>query len=114
MICFPQGSSAPGYSWAPHPARAARPGGLACIRNCFAPPTYSYEELKADVNLPDAVDRKRKERYLSDDEFERVLGSSQKDFFALPHTGGAVCSGGTCSGGKVSASPRLRYRRTGY
>ena len=64
-------------------SRAARPGGLACIRNCFAPPTYSYEELKADVNLPNAVDRKRKERYLSDDEFERVLGSSRKEFAAL-------------------------------
>ena len=64
--------------------RTAMPDGLACIRKCFAPPTYSYAVLRdRDKRLPAGVDRQRKERYLSDAEFERVLGASRREFAAF-------------------------------
>ncbi|CAK9182410.1 unnamed protein product [Ilex paraguariensis] len=47
--------------------------------------TFSYEQLKAKSNSPvTGIDFKRREAYLSDEEFLAVLGMTKEAFYKLP------------------------------
>ncbi|XP_039010852.1 villin-2-like [Hibiscus syriacus] len=47
--------------------------------------TYSYEQLKAvPGNAVTGINLKRKEAYLSDKEFQTVLGMEKEAFYSLP------------------------------
>ncbi|XP_071909258.1 villin-2-like isoform X2 [Coffea arabica] len=47
--------------------------------------TFSYEQLKAKSDNPvTGIDFKRREAYLSDEEFEAVLGMTKEAFYKLP------------------------------
>jgi hypothetical protein len=46
--------------------------------------TFNYEELKKDpTDLPAGVDPRKREQYLSDADFEKVLGSPRAEFNAF-------------------------------
>lgn len=47
--------------------------------------TFSYDQLKAKSDNPvTGIDFKRREAYLSDDEFQAVLGMTKEAFYKLP------------------------------
>lgn len=45
---------------------------------------FPYADLKNNANLPETVDKTRKEVYLSDEEFQQVFKVAREDFSALP------------------------------
>ncbi|KAH9313990.1 hypothetical protein KI387_022617, partial [Taxus chinensis] len=47
--------------------------------------TYSYERLKAKATNPArGIDHKKRETYLSPEEFEKIFGMDQKTFYEQP------------------------------
>ena len=75
------------------PAAEVKPGSgvsKSIFEKDFAEPaggagaTFSYEELKKPIDqLPGGVDPRRREQYLSDADFERILGMARDKFDAL-------------------------------
>ncbi|KAI1888925.1 hypothetical protein AGOR_G00173780 [Albula goreensis] len=70
-------SSSGGYS---------APGGPVNISSGGSTPYMAPEQLlnKTPDELPEGVDPGKKEEYLSDEDFETLLGSSRPDFYRLP------------------------------
>lgn len=59
------------------------PTSATAVLSAFSGQTYTMAQLTAK-DLPEGVDPTKKEQYLSEDEFKKILGVSKSEFNAMP------------------------------